>query len=101
MKVLAISIVAGAALCSAMAVPASAIPMSNLATAVSDLAPSESVRYVRPPRNVWTTSARKSSRRSAAGRSERLRPVCDSLSRSALVSTSLSPPRQVVRGFHS
>src|SRR5262249_27976579 len=45
-----------------------------------------------PPRNVRTTSARKSSRRSAAGRSERLRPVCDSLSRSALVSTSLSPP---------
>jgi hypothetical protein len=36
-----------------------------------------------PPRNVRMTSARKSSRRSAAGRSERLRPVCDSLSRSA------------------
>jgi hypothetical protein len=47
MKVLAISIVAGAALCSAIAVPASAIPMSNLAAAATDLAPGESVRYVR------------------------------------------------------
>ena len=47
MKALAISIVAGAALCSAMAVPASAIPMSNLAAAATDLAPTQSVRYVR------------------------------------------------------
>jgi hypothetical protein len=47
MKPLATSIVAGAALCSAMAVPASAIPVSNLAAAASDLAPGESVRYVR------------------------------------------------------
>jgi hypothetical protein len=46
MKTLAITIVAGAALCSAMAVPASAIPMSNLAAA-SDLAPAQSVRYIR------------------------------------------------------
>jgi hypothetical protein len=47
MKGLVISIVAGAALCSAIAVPASAIPVSNLAAAATDLAPSESVRYVR------------------------------------------------------
>jgi hypothetical protein len=47
MRTLAISIVAGAALSSAMAVPASAIPMSNLAAAASNLAPGESVRYVR------------------------------------------------------
>jgi hypothetical protein len=47
MKALAISIVAGAALCSAVAVPASAIPMSNLPAAASDRTPGESVRYVR------------------------------------------------------
>ena len=47
MKTLAISIVAGVALSSAMAVPASAMPMSNLAAAASNLAPAESVRYVR------------------------------------------------------
>jgi hypothetical protein len=47
MKTLAISIVAGAALSSAMAVSASAMPMSNLAAAASNLAPNESVRYVR------------------------------------------------------
>ena len=47
MRTFGISIVAGAALASAMAVPASAIPMSNLAAAVSNLAPGESVRYVR------------------------------------------------------
>ena len=47
MRTLAISIVAGAALSSAMVVPASAIPMSNLAAAASNLAPGESVRYVR------------------------------------------------------
>jgi hypothetical protein len=46
MKGLAISM-AATALCSVMAVPASAIPMSNLATAASDLAPTQSVRYVR------------------------------------------------------
>ena len=46
MKALAISM-AAAALCSVMAVPASAIPMSNLAAAASDLAPTQSVRYVR------------------------------------------------------
>jgi hypothetical protein len=60
MRTLAISIVAGAALSSAMAVPASAIPMSNLATAASKLAPGESVRYVRK-------SYRDSSRGYAAG----------------------------------
>lgn len=47
MKALAISVVAGAALCSAVAVPASAIPMSNLAAAAEHLAPGETVRYVR------------------------------------------------------
>jgi hypothetical protein len=50
MKALAISFVAGAALCSAVAVPASAVPMSNmgnLAAAAEHLAPGEAVRYVR------------------------------------------------------
>jgi hypothetical protein len=47
MKALAISLVAGAALCSVMSVPASAMPKSNLATAASDLALGQSVRYVR------------------------------------------------------
>jgi len=47
MKALAISLVAGAALCSLMSVPASAMPMSNLAAAASDLALGQSVRYVR------------------------------------------------------
>ena len=46
MKALAISMVAGAALCSLMSVPASAMPMSNLAAAASDLALGQSVRYV-------------------------------------------------------
>ena len=49
MKALAISMVAGAALCSAISVPASAVPMSNLAAAASDLALSQSVRDVRHP----------------------------------------------------
>jgi glc operon protein GlcG len=47
MKARAISMVAGAALCSVMSVPASAMPMSNLAAAASDLALGQSVRYVR------------------------------------------------------
>ena len=47
MKALAISFVAGAALCSAMAMPASALPMSNLAAASEHLTPGETVRYVR------------------------------------------------------
>jgi hypothetical protein len=47
MKTLAISIVAGAALSSAVAVSASAMPMSNLAATASNLAPNESVWYVR------------------------------------------------------
>ena len=46
MKALAISM-AAAALCSVMAVPASAIPVSNLAATASDLAPTQSVRYLR------------------------------------------------------
>ena len=45
MKALAISIVAGAALCSLVTVPASAMPMSNLAAAASELALGQSVRY--------------------------------------------------------
>ena len=45
MKALAISMVAGAALCSLVSVPALAMPMSNLAAA--DLALGQSVRYVR------------------------------------------------------
>jgi hypothetical protein len=36
--------VAGAALCSVMAVPATAMPLSNLAAAASDLALGQSVR---------------------------------------------------------
>ena len=47
MKALAISMVAGAALCSHASVPASAMPLSNLAVAASDLALGQSVRYVR------------------------------------------------------
>ena len=46
MKALAISMVAGAALCSLMSMPAAAMPMSNLAAAASDLALGQSVRYV-------------------------------------------------------
>ena len=38
MKALAISMVAGAALCSVAATPASALPNSNLAAATSELA---------------------------------------------------------------
>jgi hypothetical protein len=49
MKALAISMVAGAALCSVAATPASALPNSNLAAATSDLAHSQSVRDVRHP----------------------------------------------------
>ena len=47
MKALAISLVAGAALCSLISVPALAMPMGNLAVAASDLALGQSVRYVR------------------------------------------------------
>jgi hypothetical protein len=45
MKALAIGCVVAAALCSGMAVPASAMPMSNIAAATSDLALGKSVRY--------------------------------------------------------
>ncbi|HZD27671.1 MAG TPA: hypothetical protein VE251_03125 [Xanthobacteraceae bacterium] len=54
MKALAISMVAGAALCSAISVPASAVPMTNLAAAASDLALNQSVR------DVTTAAARPS-----------------------------------------
>ena len=46
MKALSVSLVAGAALCGVMSAPASAMPMSNVAAAASDLALSQSVRYV-------------------------------------------------------
>ena len=45
MKALAISLVAGAALCSVMSAPAATMPISNLAVAASDLALGQSVRY--------------------------------------------------------
>src|SRR5262249_34374726 len=47
MKALAITMVARAALCGVMAMPASAMPTSNLAAAARDLAPSQSARYSR------------------------------------------------------
>jgi hypothetical protein len=46
MRALAIGLVAGAALCGAASAPASAMPMGDLATAASDLALGQSVRYV-------------------------------------------------------
>ena len=49
MKAHAISMVAGAALCSVAATPSSAVPMTNLAAAASNLALSQSVRDVRHP----------------------------------------------------
>jgi hypothetical protein len=52
-KALAISMVAGAALCSVMSMPASAMPMSNLAAAGSDLALGQSVRYVCNRYRCW------------------------------------------------
>jgi len=45
-KALAIGLVAGTALCGVMSVPASAMPMDNLAAAASDLALGQSARYV-------------------------------------------------------
>jgi len=45
-KALAISLVAGAALCSIMSAPALALPMNNLAAAANDLALGQSVSYV-------------------------------------------------------
>ena len=47
MKALAITLAAGAALCGVMSTPASAMPISNLAAAASDLALGQSVRYHR------------------------------------------------------
>ena len=46
MKALAIGLIAGTALCGVMSVPASAMPMDNLAAAASDLALGQSARYV-------------------------------------------------------
>jgi len=45
MKALAISMVVGAALCSVISLPASALPMTNLAAEAGDLALGQSVRY--------------------------------------------------------
>jgi hypothetical protein len=47
MKALTISLVAGAALCSVMAVPASAMPTTNLAAAANDLSLGQSAQYAR------------------------------------------------------
>ena len=46
MRALAIGLVAGAAFCGVASSPASAMPMGNLATAASDLALGQHVRYV-------------------------------------------------------
>ena len=46
MRALAIGLVAGAAFCGVASAPASAMPMGNLATAASDLALGQHVRYV-------------------------------------------------------
>lgn len=53
MKALAVSLFAGAALCGLMSAPASAIPMSNLAAAASDLALGQSARYVCNRYRCW------------------------------------------------
>jgi hypothetical protein len=46
-KALTITLAAGAVLCGVMSAPASAMPMSNLAAAASDLALGQSVHYYR------------------------------------------------------
>ena len=46
MKALTISLVVSGVLCGVMSAPASAMPMSNLAAAASDLALGQGVRYV-------------------------------------------------------
>src|SRR5262249_28652119 len=46
-KALTITLAAGAALCGVMSTPTSAMPISNLAAAASDLALGHSVRYYR------------------------------------------------------
>ena len=53
MKVLAISLVAGVALCGIVSAPAAATPMSNLGSAVSDLSLGQSVRYVCNRYRCW------------------------------------------------
>ena len=53
MKALAISLVAGVALCGIVSAPAAAMPMSNLATAASDLSLGQSVRYVCNQYRCW------------------------------------------------
>ena len=47
MKALTITLAAGAVLCGIMSAPASAMPMSNLAAAASDLELGQSVHYYR------------------------------------------------------
>ena len=53
MKALAISLVAGVALCGIAFAPAAAMPMSNLGTTVSDLSLGQSVRYVCNQYRCW------------------------------------------------
>jgi hypothetical protein len=45
-KALAISLVAGVALCGIVSAPAAAMPLGNLAAAASDVSLGQSVRYV-------------------------------------------------------
>jgi hypothetical protein len=52
-RALAIGLVAGAALCGVASAPASAMPMGNLATAASDLALGQGVRYVCNRYRCW------------------------------------------------
>ena len=53
MRALAIGLVAGAAFCGVASAPASAMPMGNLATAASDLALGQHVRYVCNRHRCW------------------------------------------------
>ena len=52
MNALAISLVAGAALCSVMSMPVSAMPMSNLAAAASELEQSNTAEHEHPSNAV-------------------------------------------------
>jgi len=52
-KALAISLLAGVALCGIVSAPAAAMPMSNVAAAASDLALGQNVRYVCGKYRCW------------------------------------------------
>ena len=54
MKALTISLVVSAVLCGVMSAPASAMPMSNLAAAASDLGLGQSVRYACNQYRCWS-----------------------------------------------